>query len=86
MNAISRVAIAASVLLAVSIPSFAQQTTRSIVDSNGREIIVRTGMPAAQHYGPKPAFAQPPLLNDFDFLAHGAERISQRQYAQWDYH
>ncbi|MBN8884792.1 MAG: hypothetical protein J0I77_03660 [Rudaea sp.] len=103
MNAISRVAIAASVLLAVSMPSFAQQTTRSIVDSNGREVIVRTGMPAAQHYGPKPAFAQldrngdgaisreeaeafPPLLNDFDFLAHGAERISKRQYAQWDYH
>ncbi len=102
MNAISRVAIAASALLAVSASSFAQETVRHIVDPQGREVIVHTGMPAPRHYGPKPAFAEldrnrdgaisreeaeafPPLFNDFDFLAHGGERISARQYEQWDY-
>jgi hypothetical protein len=31
------------------------------------------------------AAAFPPLLNDFDNLAHGADRITARQYEQWDY-
>jgi hypothetical protein len=32
------------------------------------------------------AEAYPPLFNDFDYLAHGAARISARQYAQWEHH
>ncbi len=30
------------------------------------------------------AEAYPPLLNDFDYLAHGANTISAGQYARWD--
>jgi hypothetical protein len=102
MNVISRAAITASVLLAASTSSFAQDTVRRVFDSQGREVIVHTGMPAPRHYGPKPTFAEldrnhdgvitrdeaeafPPLFNDFDFLAHGGDRVSARQYAQWDY-
>ena len=29
------------------------------------------------------AEAYPPLFNDFDFLAHHAERVSARQFANW---
>src|SRR5579883_3491559 len=58
MNAISRIAISVSVLLGASGLSFAQETVRHVVDSRGREVIVTTGMPASQHYGPKPAFAE----------------------------
>jgi hypothetical protein len=102
MNALSRAAITASLLLVASTASFAQDTVRRVYDSQGREVIVHTGMPATRHYGPKPTFAEldrnrdgmitreeaeafPPLLNDFDYLAHGSDRISARQYAQWDY-
>lgn len=31
------------------------------------------------------ADAFPPLANDFDFVAQNGNRISARQYAQWDY-
>ncbi|MBS0583785.1 MAG: hypothetical protein JSS42_11850 [Proteobacteria bacterium] len=102
MNIVSRAAIAASILAAAAVPCFAQDTVSHLTDAQGREVIVRTGMPAPQQYGPKPAFAAldsnhdgaisreeaeafPPLANDFDLVAHNGERISTRQYAQWDY-
>lgn len=102
MNAVSCAAIAASFLLAAATPCLAQDTVRHLTDTHGREVIVRTGMPAPEHYGPKPAFstldrdhdgsisreeaeAFPPLANDFDFVAQNGNRISARQYAQWDY-
>jgi len=102
MNAVSCAAITASILFAAATPSFAQDTVRHLADAQGREVIVRTGMPAPEHYGPKPDFAAldrdhdgtisreeaeafVPLANDFEFVAQNGNRISARQYAQWDY-
>jgi hypothetical protein len=56
MNAVSCTAIAASLLFAAATPGFAQDTVRRITDAQGREVIVRTGQPAPDHYGPKPTF------------------------------
>ena len=56
MNAVSCVAIAASLLFAAATPGFAQDQVRHITDGQGREVIVRTGMPAPDRYGPKPTF------------------------------
>ncbi|MFT3791758.1 MAG: hypothetical protein QM741_11950 [Rudaea sp.] len=102
MRIVSRSIILASALFAFASIAHAQDSSRTYTNAQDREVIVRTGMPAADHYGPKPSFAQldhdhdgtisreeadafPPLANDFDFVAQNGNRISARQYAQWDH-
>lgn len=57
MKIISSIAFLASILFAAT-PSARAQDARQYADAQGREIIVRTGMPAPDHYGAKPAFAE----------------------------
>ncbi len=89
-------------LFAFAIGSQAQdQPPKIITGANGGPVIVTSGQPAPDHYGPAPAFEQLdvnhdgfisrdeaqayiPLYNDFDNLAHHVERISKRQYDNWN--
>ncbi|MBS0514405.1 MAG: hypothetical protein JSS16_02915 [Proteobacteria bacterium] len=57
MDIVSRAAIAASILAIATAPCFAQDAVGHVTDAQGREVTVRTGMPAPEQYGPKPAFA-----------------------------
>lgn len=58
MKVISRIAFLASSLLAAASAAYAQDTVRHYTTADGRELIVRTGMPAPDRYGPKPSFAE----------------------------
>lgn len=58
MKAISRVAFLASALLAAASAAYAQDAVRHYTTADGHELIVRTGMPAPDRYGPKPSFAE----------------------------
>jgi hypothetical protein len=58
MNAVSCAAITVSLLFAAATPCLAQDTVRHLADAQGHEVIVRTGMPAPDRYGPKPTFAE----------------------------
>lgn len=57
MNIISSIAFLAAAMLAAA-AAHAQDTVRHYTDAQGREFIVRTGMPAPEHYGAKPGFAE----------------------------
>ena len=58
MKVISRIAFCAAALLAAASAAYAQDTVRHYTSADGRELIVRTSMPAPDHYGPKPSFAE----------------------------
>jgi hypothetical protein len=45
-------------LLGVCAVAQAQETVRHFINANGQRVTVRSGQPAADHYGPKPSFAQ----------------------------
>ena len=65
---------------------------------DGTQVTVTSRQPAPNHYVLQPAFEQldayragynsraeayAPLFNDFDLLAHHAERVSARQLKNW---
>ena len=58
MKVISRIAFFAPALLAATSAAYAQDSVRHYTGADGREVIVRTGMPAPDRYGPKPTFAE----------------------------
>ena len=93
--------IASSALLAIAAGAQAQDSGAHFTAADGTQVMLTSGQPAPDHYGPGPAFTQLdgnhdgsisreeaqaylPLFNDFDHIAHHAERISRRQYEYWN--
>ena len=58
MKNVTHIAILATALLATASIASAQNDERRYTGTDGRELVVRTGMPAPDHYGSKPSFAE----------------------------
>ena len=99
-----RTLIASSLILFFALNTGAQAqvtTVQRTEDSQGNQVVVRSGQPAPHHYGARPSFAQLDRNHDGFITRDEAEaftpllndfdnvthgdRISPRQYAGWDY-